>query len=110
MLPAHVSPPCVARGAPTLLEGHVRSVSIASNAFSVSIFPPWQVGGRGVGGVQPLLREAGGAGEGCAVPAAPAGRHQPHPAHQILPRAAPRDPPALWAPALPRPVENRSLV
>lgn len=63
-----------------------------------------------MGCLQPLLREAGGAGAGGAVRAAPAGRHQPHPAHQILPRAAPRDTPALRPPALPRSVEDRSLV
>lgn len=54
----------------------------------MSVFPRWQVGGRGVGRLQQVLWQAGGAGAGGAVCPAPAERHHPHPAHQILPWAA----------------------
>lgn len=85
--------------------GHT-SAGITSNVR----LPPPQVGGRGVGCLQQVLRQAGGAGAGGAVCPAPAERHHPHPAHQILPRAAARDPPALRPPALPATVEDGSLV
>lgn len=63
-----------------------------------------------MGRLQQVLRQAGAAGTGRAVRAAPAGRHQPHPARQVLQRRAAGDTPALRPPALPGTVEDRSLV